>query len=120
MDTQLDISLGDFGTEKKDRISQETAEIQNKTQTRTYIKEHKNNWHQHFQEGWNLEENGTKHLNSKRSLFQTTLLNTLATWWKKPTHWKRPRCWERLKAEGEGDDREWDGCMASPTQWTWV
>ena len=28
-------------------------------------------------------------------------------------------CWERLKA-GEGDDREWDGWMASPTQWTWV
>ena len=21
---------------------------------------------------------------------------------------------------GEGDDREWDGWMASPTQWTWV
>ena len=27
---------------------------------------------------------------------------------------------ERLKAGGEGDDREWDGWMASPTQWTWV
>ena len=27
---------------------------------------------------------------------------------------------ERLKAEGEGDDREWDGWMASPTQWPWV
>ena len=36
------------------------------------------------------------------------------------THWKRPWCWERLKAEGEGDDRGWDGWMASPTQWTWV
>ena len=32
---------------------------------------------------------------------------------------KRPRCWERLKA-GEADDREWDGWMASPTQWRWV
>ena len=21
---------------------------------------------------------------------------------------------------GEGDDRGWDGCVASPTQWTWV
>ena len=31
---------------------------------------------------------------------------------------KRPWCWEILKAEGEGDDREWDGWMASPTQWT--
>ena len=29
-------------------------------------------------------------------------------------------CWERLKAGGEGDDREWVGWMASPTQWTWV
>ena len=24
------------------------------------------------------------------------------------------------KIEGEGDDRGWDGWMASPTQWTWV
>ena len=29
-------------------------------------------------------------------------------------------CWERLKAGGEGDDRGWDGWMASPTQWTWI
>ena len=28
--------------------------------------------------------------------------------------------WERLRAGGEGDDRGWDGWMASPTQWTWV
>ena len=33
--------------------------------------------------------------------------------------WKRPWCWERLKAGGEGDDRGWDGWMASPSQWTW-
>ena len=38
----------------------------------------------------------------------------------KLTHWKRPWCWERLKAGGEGDDREWDGWMASLTQWTWI
>ena len=25
-----------------------------------------------------------------------------------------------LKIGGEEDDRRWDGCMASPTQWTWV
>ena len=36
------------------------------------------------------------------------------------THWKRPWFWERLKAGGEGDQRGWDGWMASPTQWTWV
>ena len=28
--------------------------------------------------------------------------------------------WERVKAGGEGDDREWDGWMASPSRWTWV
>ena len=46
--------------------------------------------------------------------------NTLPTWCEELTHWKRPWSWERLKAGGEGDDREWDGRMASPTQWTWV
>ena len=46
--------------------------------------------------------------------------NTLATWCEELTHWKRPWCWERLKAEGEGDDRGWDGWMASLTQWIWV
>ena len=38
----------------------------------------------------------------------------------KLTHWKRPRCWERLKAGGEGDNKGWDGWMASPIWWTWV
>ena len=46
--------------------------------------------------------------------------NTLATWCKEWTHLKRPWCWERLKAGGEGDNRGWDGWMASLTQWTWV
>ena len=46
--------------------------------------------------------------------------NTLAPWCEELTHWKRPWCWERLSAGGEGDDRRWDGWMASPTQWTWV
>ena len=32
----------------------------------------------------------------------------------------RPWCWERLRAGREGDDKGWDGWMASPTQWTWV
>ena len=39
--------------------------------------------------------------------------NTLATWCKELTHWKRPWCWERSKSGGEGDDRGWDGWMAS-------
>ena len=45
---------------------------------------------------------------------------TLATWCEELTPWKRPWCWERLKAGGEGDNRGWDGWMASPTRWTWV
>ena len=39
---------------------------------------------------------------------------------RKLTHWKRPWCLEGLWAGGEGDDRGWDGWMASPTWWTWV
>ena len=46
--------------------------------------------------------------------------NTLATWCKELTHLKRPWCWERLRARGDGSEREWDGWMASLTQWTWV
>ena len=46
--------------------------------------------------------------------------NTLATWCEELIHLKRPCCWERLKVRGEGDDRAWDGWMASPTQWKWV
>ena len=32
----------------------------------------------------------------------------------------RQLCWEGLGAGGEGDDRGWDGWMASPTRWTWI
>ena len=46
--------------------------------------------------------------------------NILATWCEELTHWKRPWCWERLKTRGEGDNRGWEGWMASLTQWTWV
>ena len=36
--------------------------------------------------------------------------------------WKRLWCWEGLWVEGEGDNRGWDGWMASPTwrMWAWV
>ena len=37
----------------------------------------------------------------------------------KKTHLRRPWCWERLKVR-EGDDRGWNGWMASLSQWTWV
>ena len=46
--------------------------------------------------------------------------NTLATSCEELTHWKRLWCWEGLGAGGEGDDRGWDGWMASPTRWTWA
>ena len=48
---------------------------------------------------------------------------------KAPIHWPlhakswligKDWCWEGLGVGGEGDDRWWDGWMASPTQWTWV
>ena len=35
-------------------------------------------------------------------------------------YWKRLWCWAGLGAKGEGDDRGWDGWMASLTRWTWV
>ena len=46
--------------------------------------------------------------------------HTLATSCEEWTHWKRPSCWEELGAGGEGDDRRWDGWMASLTLWAWV
>ena len=48
--------------------------------------------------------------------------NTLAIWYEELIHWKRPWCGERLKEGGKGDDRGWDGWMASSIRWTrvWV
>ena len=46
--------------------------------------------------------------------------NTLATSCQELAHLKRPWFWERLRAGGEGDNRGWDGWMASRTWWTWV
>ena len=47
--------------------------------------------------------------------------STLATSCEELTHWKRLRCSKWLGTGGEeGDDRGWDGRMASRTRWTWV
>ena len=46
--------------------------------------------------------------------------STLATSCKELSQWKRLWCWEGLGAGEEGNDREWDGWMASLTRWTWV
>ena len=47
-------------------------------------------------------------------------LQYFGTWCEELTHLKRPWCWESLRAGGEGDNRGWDGWMASLTQWMWV
>ena len=74
-------------------------------------------WRRHLRVPW------TKQINleySSKGLMLKLSSSTLATWWEKMTHWKRPWCWERVKTGGEGSDRQWDGWMASLTQWTWV
>ena len=53
-------------------------------------------------------------------MLKSKLQFQLATSCEELTHWKRPWCWEGLGTGGEGDDRGWDGWMASPTRWTWV
>ena len=48
---------------------------------------------------------------------------TLVLWPPHVKSWligKDPDAWKGLGAGGEGDDRGWDGWMASPTRWTWV
>ena len=63
-----------------------------------------------------------KSKDKNKSLLQLKQISSSysATWCVELTHQKRPWCWERLRAGGEGDNRGWDGWMASPTRWTWV
>ena len=51
-------------------------------------------------------------LKLKLQYFSHLLWRADALW----RHW----CWERLKAGREGNNRGWDGWMASLTQWIWV
>ena len=46
--------------------------------------------------------------------------NTLAASCEELTHWKKDPDAKGLGAGREGDDRGWDGWMASLTRWTWV
>ena len=46
--------------------------------------------------------------------------STLAISCEELTHWKRLWCWEGLGAGGEGDDRGWDGWLASLIWWNWM
>ena len=83
-------------------------------------------WRRLFRVPWtarNSNQSVLKEISPEYSLEGLMLkqkLQYLAIWCEELTHWKRPWCWERLKAGGEGDDRGWDGWMASPTQWPWV
>ena len=75
--------------------------------------------------GLKIDPTGTSKRRSVLSVhwkdwFWSSNSNTLATWCTELTHLKRPWCWERLKAGGEGDDKGWEGWIASLTQWTWV
>ena len=60
------------------------------------------------------------HSSSSTVSIRSSPLNLLTTWCEDLTHLKRSWCWERLKVGGEGDNRGWDGWMASSAQWTWV
>ena len=53
------------------------------------------------------------------SCIYSPTVNQIVSWCEELTHLKKPWCWERFKV-GEGDDRGWNGWMASPIQWTWV
>ena len=70
-----------------------------------------------------LNQSILKKINPEYSLEGLILklkLQYLASWCGQLTHWESPWCWEILKAEGEGDDRGWDGWIASLTQWIWT
>ena len=46
--------------------------------------------------------------------------NILATWCEELTHWKDPDAGKDWRWEKKGDDRGWDGWMASLTWWMWI
>ena len=67
-------------------------------------------WRRLFRIPWTAKRSNRsvlKEINPEYSL--EGLMLKLATWYKEQTHWKRPWCWERLKAKGEGGNRQWDG-----------
>ena len=68
-----------------------------------------------------VETQGTS-INFSKAIFPSLKRNSTCLWppHVKSTHCKRLWCWEGLGAGGKGDDRGWDGWMASPTRWTWV
>ena len=85
-----------------------------------------NCWGRHLRVPWTARRSNQlilKEISLEYSLEGLMLklkIYALPTWCKELSHWKGPWHWERLKAGGEGDDRGWDGWMASLTRWTWI
>ena len=84
-------------------------------------------WRRLFENPWDYKEIQPVHSEgdkpwvfSGRNAAKAETPVLLATSCEELTHWKRLWCWEGLGAGGEGDDRGWDGWMASLTQWMWV
>ena len=57
---------------------------------------------------------------SLEGMIWSWISNTLAISCEELTHWKRLWCWEGLGTGEEGDNRGWDGWLASLTWWTWI
>ena len=85
---------------------------------------HEHGEHKKILSGGNHDQIPVSHLCLVSYLFRSLHLNihwkdwcwnsnTLATSCEELRHQKRPWCWERLKVEGEGDDRGWDGWMGA-------
>ena len=79
-----------------------------------------------YEEKWKQRRLVRKHFTNKASFRQkiegVDPENTREGDWGKSKVPETATCWcvWRLKAGGEGDNRRWDGWMASPAQWTWV
>ena len=63
---------------------------------------------------------GNQYLYSLEGLMLKLKLQYFGHLRKRTDSWEKIWCWERLKAGGEGDNKGWDGWMASLTWWTWV
>ena len=71
-------------------------------------------------ESHGLQEDPTSPFSRRSALEFLWNSSTLATSFEELIHRKRLWRWEGLGAGGKGDDRGWDGWMASLTRWMWV
>ena len=80
-------------------------------------------WRRLLRVPWTARTSNLKEISPEYSLeglILTLKLQYFGHLMRRTDFWKRPWCWERLKAGREGDNRGWDGWMASLTQWAWV